>query len=142
MTIDPADRAAVVAFIRSEGRGVIATVDALGHPEAALIVIAALDDGTLIFDSPTDSRKVPNLAGNADVAIVIGTTGDVSLQLEGSAWTASGAERVTYGEAYNAQFPGSRALQDDFSVVAVDVAWLRLYDASSTPGTVREARWR
>jgi len=142
MTIDPADRAAVVAFIRSEGRGVIATVDALGHPEAALIVIAALDDGTLIFDSPTDSRKVPNLAGNADVAIVIGTTGDISLQLEGSAWTASGAERVTYGEAYNAQFPGSRALQDDFSVVAVDVAWLRLYDASSTPGTVLEARWR
>ena len=142
MTIDPADRAAVVAFIRSEGRGVIATVDALGHPEAALIVIAALDDGTLIFDSPTDSRKVPNLAGNADVAIVIGTTGEISLQLEGSAWTASGAERVTYGEAYNAQFPGSRALQDDFSVVAVDVAWLRLYDASSTPGTVLEARWR
>lgn len=142
MTMDLADRAAVVAFIRSEGRGVIATVDALGHPEAALIVIAALDDGTLIFDSPTDSRKVPNLAGNADVAIVIDTTGDISLQLEGSAWTASGAERVTYGEAYNAQFPGSRALQDDFSVVAVDIAWLRLYDASSTPGTVLEARWR
>jgi len=142
MSCDPSDRASVVAFVRAERRGVIATVDTVGHPEAALVEIAALDDGTLVFDSYSDSRKVPNLANNADVAIVIGTTGDVTLQLEGSAWTATGAERLTYGEAYNAQFPGARALDEGFSVVVVDVAWLRVYDASSTPATMREARWR
>lgn len=134
----PDDLPGVAAFIRRCGAGVVATVDEHGHPEAAFVGLAALDDGTLVLDAPDDARKVRNIGEGADVAVVV-TEGDVSLQLEGRARCATGEERAARGADYERQFPGSRALVPGFVVIVIDVRWVRVYDASQTPAVVAEA---
>lgn len=119
----------------------IATVDPHGHPEAALVDIAALDDGLLLFDTMVDSRKVRNIRSNPRVAVVIGLDEEMCLQLEGNATVSSGEERLRYGEAYMSQFPGSRALDEHFAVVSVRINWVRSYDASTHPARSEEATW-
>jgi hypothetical protein len=141
MALDPTDRTAVAAFIRSEGRAVVATAGSDGAPEAALVGAAALDDGTLIFDAPAHTRKIANMHGQARVAVVVGLCGDVSIQLEGDATVTDGDERDRLGAAYNAQLPGSHALDAGFAVVAVRPDWVRVYDVSSGEAHVAETAW-
>lgn len=141
MSIEPDDRAAVAQFMRSEALAVVATTDAGGRPEAALVGIAALDSGLLIFDSLVDSRKVNNLRHNPSVALVAGLTEGVSIQLEGEATICAGEDRLKYGTEYNLQLPGSRALDDGFAVITIAVRWVRVYDATTTPAVIREQAW-
>ncbi len=142
MGVDPDDRAAIAAFVRTHGLAVVATTDGSGRPQAALVGVAALEDGTLIFDSLVDSRKVENLRANPSIAVVAGLSGGVSIQLEGTATVCSGDDRVTFGNAYNAQHPGSRALDPRFAVITIAVTWVRVYDATAAPAVVAERTWR
>ena len=141
VSFDPGDVAAFTAFVRAQGQGVVATVSPSGAPEAALVGLAALDDGTLVFDTHAGSRKAENLRHDHRIAVVVGTVGELSVQIEGFAAIAHGAHRERYGAAYAAQFPGSHALDPDFAVVAIRPSWVRVYDASVTPARVSEARW-
>jgi len=141
MAFDPSDVPAFVAFVRAEAQGVIATVSPSGAPEAALVGIAALDDGTLVFDTLVGSRKAENLRHDHRIAVVVGTDGAVSAQIDGFGTIVHGTLREEYGGAYNAQFPGSRALDPEFAVVVVRPAWVRVYDAAANPAHVTEARW-
>jgi hypothetical protein len=56
----------------------------------------------------------------------------------GTAEILSGADRNAFGNVYLAQFPGSRALADGFSVVRIVPDWLRYYDARPVPALVVE----
>lgn len=141
MAFDPSDVPAFVAFVRAEAQGVVATVSPSGAPEAALVGIAALDDGTLVFDTLVGSRKAENLRHDHRIAVVVGTDGAVSVQIDGFGTIVHGTLREEYGSAYNAQFPGSRALDPDFAVVVIRPAWVRVYDAATNPARVTEARW-
>lgn len=141
MLVDPRDPASVGAFVRSCGLAVVATIDPAQRPEAALVSLAALDDGTLIFDAKHDSRKIENLRVSADVAVVVGWSHDVSLQIEGRAELTAGPVRDRFGREYVAQFPGSRALDEGFVVVTVRPCWLRAYHATSEPPLIVEASW-
>ncbi|UJP10407.1 pyridoxamine 5'-phosphate oxidase family protein [Microbacterium sp. KUDC0406] len=137
---DPHDPASIARFADGIGCGVVATVSPAGGPEAALVGLAALEDGTLIFNTPDAARKVDNLRTNDRVAVVV-SAGDVSVQAEGSAIIATGAQRERYGSAYERRFPGSRAFADGFLVVAVHPSWVRVYDAGIRPAAVAEADW-
>lgn len=141
MAFDPADVPAFVAFVRAQAQGVVATVSPSGAPQAALVGLAALDDGTLVFDTLAGARKAENLRHDHRIAVVIGTDDAVSVQVDGFARIVHGSLREEYGAAYNAQFPGSRALDPDFAVVVVRPSWVRVYDASTRPADVSEARW-
>lgn len=141
MTPDPHAPASIARFVAAAGCGVVATVSSDGSPEAALVGMAALEDGTLIFNTPDAARKVENLRANRRVAVVIGTPGDVSVQVEGDASIVEDEERQHYGRAYDHRFPGSRALADGFLVVVVRPSWVRVYDAEQHPAVVREAAW-
>ncbi|UUT35552.1 pyridoxamine 5'-phosphate oxidase family protein [Microbacterium elymi] len=137
--MDAMTRGEWVAFVQAAGRGVVATVDAQGHPEAALVGLAVTDDGELVFDSFADARKIVNLRTQPRVAIVIGREGeDVCVQVEGRADVLSASERDEYGRAYLDRFPGSRVLDDQLAVVRVVPAWLRRYDARQEPSLVTE----
>lgn len=120
---------------------VVATVSGNSRPQAALVGVAALDDGTLIFDTDRTARKVQNLRDNRRVAVVVGIDGEISVQLEGPAVISAGVERDRFGAQYNAQFPGSRALGPDYAVIVVRPDWVRVYDASTHPPHVAEAHW-
>ena len=141
MTPDPHDPASIARFVSAAGCGVVATVSASGSPEAALVGLAASQDGALIFNTPDAARKVDNLRSNHRVAVVIGTPGDVSVQVEGEAFIVEDEERQQHGHTYESRFPGSRAFADGFLVVVVRPDWVRVYDASQRPAVVREATW-
>lgn len=65
----------------------IATVNAQGSPESALIAFAELPDFGIIFETFVDTRKFNNLKQNNKVAVVVGwdTQNHVTLQYEGKA---------------------------------------------------------
>jgi general stress protein 26 len=135
---DPMTRDGFVAFVRDVGQGVVATVDAGGNPEAALVALAITDEAELVFDSLTTARKVRNIHDHHRVAVVVGWDEGVSVQVEGVAQVLSGDERTVYGEVYLSQFPGGRALDDEFSIVRVVPDWLRYYDARHAVARVVE----
>jgi general stress protein 26 len=131
-------RSDFIAFVRATRLGVVATVNASGAPEAALVGIAVTDQGEVIFDSLAASRKVANISSRARVAMVIGWEDEISVQLEGEAEVLAGPERDSYGRVYLDQFPGARVLAPDFAVIRVRPTWLRHYDARSVPARVIE----
>jgi general stress protein 26 len=94
-----------------------------------------------VFDTKRDARKVTNLQHNPYVAVVVSDDDAISLQIEGVAEITAGEDREAYGTAYDAQFPGSRALEEDFAVVVVRPTWVRVYDTTSDPPLVTEAQW-
>lgn len=140
MTIDASDRAAVAHFVRVCGSGVVASIGADGAPQAAYVGLTATDEGVLVFDATSDSRKVGNIRERPQVALAV-TGADTSVQLEGRARVARDEERWRLGEVYSERFPGSRALDVGFEVVVVDVHWVRVYDAGEHPPRVVEAAW-
>jgi PPOX class probable F420-dependent enzyme len=140
MSIAAADRAAVAHFVRTCGDGVVATVGPDGEPQAAFVGLTATDDGVLVFDATSSSRKVANIAQRPRVAVAV-TGADVSVQLEGRARVTRDEERWRLGEVYSDRFPGSRALDEGFVVVAVDVEWVRVHDAGVHPPHLAEASW-
>lgn len=140
MSIEAADRAAVAHFIRVCGAGVVATIGEAGEPQAAYVGIDAHDDGVIVFDAQQSSRKVVNLTRDPRIAIAV-TGADLTVQLEGRARVTHDEERWRLGEAYSQRFPGSRALDEGFVLLAVEVQWARVYDAGAHPPHVSEADW-
>jgi general stress protein 26 len=139
--INPQNPAAVAAFARAERLVVVSTAALDGTPEAALVDIAADDEGTFFFNAYKTARKLDNLRANPKAAMVIGTRGEVSLQLEGPAYVAEGEEKAYFAAAHVAHYPGSRAEHEDFEMVVIRPTWVRHYDASTRPPTVVEVSW-
>lgn len=141
MSLDPQDPAAIAAFVRQEGRAIVATVTPDGEPEAALVGITALDDGTLIFNVLPWARKLVNLRANGRVAVVAGTVGPVSVQFEGQAVVTDGESAERYAADFERLMPGTKSRYEGYEVVVVRPDWLRVYDVSHKPALVVEARW-
>ncbi|MGQ7313315.1 pyridoxamine 5'-phosphate oxidase family protein [Microbacterium arabinogalactanolyticum] len=140
MTFDAADRSAVTWFVLNCGAGVVASIGRDAGPQAAFVGLTATDDGLLVLDALESSRKVANIAARPEVAVVV-TEGDVTVQLEGRARVSVDDERRRLGAAYDERFPGSRALDEGFVVIAVEVRWVRVYDAGTNPPRVTESDW-
>ena len=138
MSKDPMTRAEFVEFVRAAKLGVVATVDAEGHPEAALVDLAVTDHGEVLFDSKASARKVVNIGSNQRVALVVGWTDKVSVQAEGEAEVLLGAEREKYGRIHQEQVPKSRAFREDFTLVKMVPTWLRYFDARPESFTIVE----
>ncbi|MBS1908076.1 MAG: pyridoxamine 5'-phosphate oxidase family protein [Actinobacteria bacterium] len=132
----PGTLAALVSTVRREQRGVLATTADDGAPEAALVGIAVLDDGTLIVNAPVAARKVAHLRRDPRVALVLGAGPVRSLQVEGVAEVLEGDDRIRLGAAYDAQYPGSRSLADGFVVIGIRPRWIRDYDVEREPRAI------
>jgi PPOX class probable F420-dependent enzyme len=120
----------LVDFVRQRGLGVVATCAPDGVPEAALVGIAATDQGELVFDTSTTSRKHRNLQASPRVAVVIGWDDEVTIQCEGMADIPAGEDRRRCRQAYFAQYPDGveRARDPDIVQVRVRLTWLRYCD--------------
>ncbi len=141
MTFDAADRSALVEFTRKNPLAVLATAGLDGRPESALVSIAMLDTGEIIADSQANARKVANLRQNRDVALVVGTSGSVSVQIEGTAVIPSGLARDRAVASYRLRFPDSRAGDPRLEMIAISPSWVRVYDISGASPVSSEAVW-
>jgi GNAT superfamily N-acetyltransferase/general stress protein 26 len=126
------------AFVADHPLGVVSTRDPARGPEAALVSFAVTDDGAILFDTFVDSRKVANLAADGRVAIVLGCSGPVSIQVEGTAYLPSVEERATWAAEYERRLPGSRATRPELTVVRVEPHWLRVYEVAASGPVDRE----
>lgn len=125
-------------FVTRDPLGVIATNNAERGPEAALVSFAVTDDGAIMFDTMAGSRKVTNLAQDDRVAVVLGCSGEVTLQVEGVAKLPSTEQSVEWVTQHETNFPGSSATKPGWIMVRIEPRWLRVYDASSSNAVVRE----
>ena len=122
-----------IAYVTEHPLGVVATLNVERGPEAALLSFAPLPDGDLLFDTQTASRKACNLATDPRIALVIGTTEESSIQVEGTAaFPADAAEQRAWAAAYEARFPDSQAADAAFTIVRVHPHWLRHYLVGDT----------
>lgn len=120
----------MVQFIRARGLAVVASRGPEGAPQAALVGIAATDQGELVFDCSRDSRKYANVARNPQVALVVGWDDEVTVQIEGSADVPTGEDLERCRAAYFEQYPDGRerAASPEIAHIRVTPQWLRYAD--------------
>jgi hypothetical protein len=102
------DRPELIDFVRARGLGVIASRGPDGSPQAALVGIAATDEGELVLDCSRGSRKYANIESDPAVAVVVGWDDEVTVQVEGSAQILGGADLERCKVAYFEQYPGGQ----------------------------------
>jgi pyridoxine/pyridoxamine 5'-phosphate oxidase len=134
------DREQLVEFVRHRGLAVVATRDANGEPQAALVGVAATALGEIVFDTLTSSRKYRNITSHPGVALVIGWDDEVTLQCEGLADLPLGEDLVRCTTAYFDQYPDGRqrAASPDIKHVRVRPRWLRYSDYRPDSFTIEE----
>lgn len=125
----------LVVFVRARRLGVVATTGPDGHPEAALVGIAATEECELVFDTSARSRKHDNLVRDPRVAVVVGWDDEVTLQIEGVADKPTDADRDRCLTAYFAQYPDGRQRAEDPDITHFRIRprWARRADFR--PGT-------
>jgi PPOX class probable F420-dependent enzyme len=130
----------LVAFARQRGLAVLATRGPNGEPQAALIGVAATDQGEIVFDTTRSSRKYRNIAADPRVALVVGLEDEVTVQAEGVAELLRDEDSRRCLDAYFAQYPDGRQRATDPDVVhfRVRLAWLRYSDYSSGSPIIEE----
>lgn len=124
------DRSGLAAYVRGAGRGVVSSLGPGGAPQAAYVDLAATDDGELVFNARSDSRKIANIARDGRVAVVVGGPDGTTLQCEGVAGLATGEALARCAAAYEAVFPQFEASRPGDGVVLVRIAldWARYRD--------------
>ncbi|WP_405872385.1 MULTISPECIES: pyridoxamine 5'-phosphate oxidase family protein [unclassified Streptomyces] len=134
------DRNALIQFVRARRLAVLATTSADGHPQAAVIGVAATDAGDLVFDTTRGSRKFANLCRQPRVALVVGFDwGDEqTVQLEGVAGEISPDDPDV--NVYCDQIPTGRerAVWPDIVYVRVRPDWGRHSDYRPGSSGVQE----
>ncbi len=124
------NRSQFIEFVRHRGLAVVATRGPDGAPQAALVGIAATDQGELVFDTAASSRKCRNLRVSPRVAVVVGWEDEITVQCEGDADVLTGRERGRCLRAYLRQYPDGRERAQDPAIVLVRIRpdWGRLSD--------------
>ncbi len=124
------DRRELIDFVRARGLGVIASRGPDGSPQAALVGIAATDEGEIVFDCSRGSRKYANIEHDPAVALVVGWDDEVTVQVEGSAQILGGADLERCKAAYFEQYPDGRdrAASPEIAHIGLIPLWLRYSD--------------
>lgn len=124
------NQAELIDFVRARGLGVIASRGPDGSPQAALVGIAATDQGELVFDCSRGSRKYANIERDPSIAVVVGWDDEVTVQIEGPGDVLSGVDLERCKAAYFEQYPDGqdRAESPEIAHVRVTPRWLRYSD--------------
>jgi general stress protein 26 len=122
----------LVEYMGRHKYAVQASVTATGDPQAAVIGIAVTEDGALVFDTLEATRKCQNLRQHPRVALVIGTEGPATVQLEGTVDEPTGAELDRLKRVYFERFPDGREREawPGITYFRVRPTWVRHSDFS------------
>lgn len=134
------DRAAIHAFIRRQRYGVVSSTAANGRPQSALVGIASTSRLEIIFDTVKSSRKYSNLIQRPACSLVIGCSGEQTLQLEGIAEEAQGGSLKQLLEVYFAEWPECREHMSwpGIAYFVVHPEWIRYSDYDQKPPLIQE----
>jgi pyridoxine/pyridoxamine 5'-phosphate oxidase len=133
-------REELLVFMACHKLAVVSSIGRNGSPQSALIGIAVTGELEIVFDTVKSSRKYGNLIANPAAALVLGWTGESTLQFEGMARELSGEELGRYKEVYFAAWPECVSHQQwaDICYFAVKPNWMRFSDYGVTPAVTEE----
>jgi hypothetical protein len=134
----------ILAFLRKQRLGVVATRTPDGAPQAAVVGIAVTDELDIIFDTLDTTRKLLNLRGDARVALVIGWDDSQTVQIDGIADEPSGDELERIKAVYFAAWPDgpTRLSWPGITYVRVRPTWIRMTDFRVSPPAEHFAKLR
>jgi pyridoxine/pyridoxamine 5'-phosphate oxidase len=99
----------VIAFMRAQKHGCLATVSDGGEPQAAVVGYAVSDALELVFDTLGDTRKAQNLRKRPGCALTMWSEDEKrTVQYEGVADEPKGPELERVKALYFATFPDGR----------------------------------
>jgi PPOX class probable F420-dependent enzyme len=132
---------AASALLSSQLLCVLSTVADDGRPASALVGFSVSAAGEFVFGTSPASRKYGNLLRDPRVAIAV-HAGEATLQVEGTARVAEGAEDAACRALHVAKNPRAKKYAEDASqrFVVVTPTWARFTDYGTAPPTVEESR--
>jgi hypothetical protein len=136
-------RAELLAFMRRHPHSVVATADADGAPQAAVVGVVVSDDFELFFDTIETTRKAVNLRARDRVAFVVGGPepgAAETVQLAGTADEPLDVDLEELKQLYFQRFPDGVARQawKGLTYVRVRPTWLRYSDFRVDPPRILE----
>lgn len=134
------DRQALCTFINRQRHAVISSTAPDGTPQSALVGIASTPHLEIIFDTLKTSRKYPNLMQRSTCSLVIGWTGEQTLQLEGIAQEPQGEALEHFLHTYFTHWPECRAhlTWPAIAYIVIRPHWLRYSDYDQKPPLIEE----
>jgi pyridoxine/pyridoxamine 5'-phosphate oxidase len=126
-------------FIQKNKLGVLASVSA-GTPQSALVGIAVTPRLEIIFDTVQNSRKYRNLTSNGTCSLVIGWSGEQTLQYEGTAKELKPPELERNQAIYFLSHPDGplRMNWPGISYFLIRPKWIRYSDFDQDPAVIDE----
>jgi hypothetical protein len=120
--------------------GVLGTTGEDNRPQSALVGIAVTSNLEIIFDTVKSSRKYPNLIARPACSLVIGWTGEQTVQYEGEANELHGRELQQYQQIYFDAWPECRAHLSwpGITYFIVRPRWIRYSDFDQNPPVIQE----
>ena len=132
-------------FLRGSELAVLATVSESGAPQAALVGFAVTPELEIVFDTVKTSRKYGNLRADPRCGLVVGWTGEITLQYEGLAeeLAGDGAGASAYKDVYFQKWPDGRARESwpDIAYFVVRPTWIRYSDFGRKLAEIYEQRF-
>src|SRR5579875_2712788 len=102
------DRAEVYDFLRKQRLAVVSSIGPEGAPQSALVGVAVTPALEIIFDTLRNSSKYRNLSARPACSVVLGWSGEQTVQLDGEASTPTGPTLDRLLETYFAVWPECR----------------------------------
>jgi hypothetical protein len=137
------DKPSLHAFMSRARYGVVSSLAADGAPQSALVGVAITPELEIVFDTLKTTRKYANLIARPSCSVVLWSSGEQTVQLEGLAFEPQGAELDRYREAYFKTWPDGRdrlAWQGIVHLV-VKPTWMRATDYDQSPPWIEEFRF-
>lgn len=134
------DHAELYAFLRLQRLGVVSSLGPEGTPQSALVGVAVTPGLEVVFDTLRTKRKYRNLMARPACSVVLGVSGEQTVQLEGVAAEPLGAELERLREIYFSVWPDGRTRLQWTGLVHVVVRprWLRYSDFDRRPPRIEE----
>lgn len=109
---------------------VVATVNPEGNPQAATVGFSIDEKFQVIIATNESTRKANNISNNSNIALVVGFSGDTTLQYEGIAEKTPTNELGSRLEEHFKKLPGAKKFANDAgqAYFLIKPTWLRFTD--------------
>jgi general stress protein 26 len=136
-------RKELYGFMSQQKLAVVGSISADGSPQSALVGVAVTDALEIIFDTLRSSRKYANLTRDPRASIVLGWLGEVTVQLEGTAFLPEGVELARYKKVYFGAWRDGpdREKWPGIAYFVIRPNWLRYSDFDQRPPLIEEFRF-
>jgi pyridoxine/pyridoxamine 5'-phosphate oxidase len=127
-------------FMVRQRLAVVSSIGPAGTPQSALVGIATAPDLEIVFDTVKTTRKYANLVARPHCSLVLGWSGEQTVQLEGDAAELTGAELERLQRVYFDAWPDgpTRLSWPGITYFAVRPRWIRYSDFAQNPPLIVE----